>query len=762
MITASVVGIRAAQAVAPAKHMCNVEEWTETLTIAPGESVSVVVDAPPSGQQCGSYTQPSRVTDLTNNFNITVPAGGTAWPWNSTSGNSLAAGTYVFAAKANAIEQEYRIVTYNNVVFQTLKIFVQSPVPGPTGKPTAVAGSNQATVSWSLPTVNPSAVAYTEVYTYVDGDYDELVCTATAPATSCVTDWLPGGTPVQFVTYTYNANDDYDVMSAPSDAVTPTGDATPPFTFCAMNDWSDSVEITLEQSLTLIVAPYPAEPAVGYCVNTTYGNVSTAGGWAAIAAYFDITTTPAGLVWPTAENEPVPVGTYVLTPKSGAVPDRFQVSTVNNTGGSSPNQVLGIDIVRAVPGKTGKPTAVAGDGQATVSWAVPAVNPSAVAYTEVYTYVDGSYDQEVCTVNAPQTSCVVTGLTNGTPVQFVTYAYNSNDDYGPLSDPSDPVTPGVPAPNPAPDSGGETAPDSPTPTPTSALPSAAPPVVVDPLDPIGGTRNPNIPASGLPAGGSVFLVNGQPVPVTITPNSANDPTSLLIEAPGITMKLQGRDDLNDPLGLTSQQALILQSGQTLRSRSLGEQRKTKVQPVAVSSGTGFKPNSVVKFYLLPGTYLGELPTDASGTYEGRVPVTVGLPAGVYTLQANGYAPNGSIRSLSLGALVKQSGAVVRTAKAGTTVRFAANSSVLDAPARTALRALVRKTGKSPITVASLGYVQRSDTNANDQALSTARAKAVGAYLRSLGVKGTYTVDGDGVGGPGAADRKVTVSVTYRK
>ncbi|MSW44235.1 MAG: OmpA family protein, partial [Actinobacteria bacterium] len=312
---------------------------------------------------------------------------------------------------------------------------------------------------------------------------------------------------------------------------------------------------------------------------------------------------------------------------------------------------------------------------------------------------------------------------------------------------------GAPAPAP-------TTPSSPTPSPTPAA-SVPAVVIVDPLDPIGTTRNPSIPAGGVPAGQSLLLVNGQPAPVTVRPNSTNDPTSLLIDAPGLNMRLQGRGGADDPLGLTSQNALILQSEQTLRTRSLTTARKTMVQPTAVSSGSGFKSNSVVKFYILPGTYLGELPTDASGAYEGRVPVAAGVPAGVHTLQANGYAPDGSIRSLSLGVLVKKSAASVRTLRTGTTVQFAANSDVLTAQTKAELRTLVSKTGKSPITVASLGFVQRSGDSANDQALSTTRAKAVGAYLRSLGVKGTYTVRGNGVGGPGAADRKVTVSVTYR-
>ena len=329
----------------------------------------------------------------------------------------------------------------------------------------------------------------------------------------------------------------------------------------------------------------------------------------------------------------------------------------------------------------------------------------------------------------------------------------------PAASPTVPPTPG-----PTSEGGGAPAPVSsstPTPTPTPTPSSSSAPVV-DSLDPIGSTRNPNIPPGGVPAGQSLLLVNGQPAPVTVKPNAASNPTSLVVDAPGLTMSLQGRGGQNDPLGLTSQQALILESAPVLRSRSLATAQKSKVQPTALSSGTGFKANSVVKFYILPGTYLGELPVNATGAYEGRVPVAPGIAPGAHTLQVNGFAPDGSVRSLSLGVLVKSSGASVRTLRAETTIRFAASSPVLTAQGKEALRALVKKTGKAPITVASLGYVQKSGSGANDQALSTARARAVGAYLRSLGVTGNYTVRGDGVGGPGAANRKVDVTVTYRK
>ena len=120
-----------------------------------------------------------------------------------------------------------------------------------------------------------------------------------------------------------------------------------------------------------------------------------------------------------------------------------------------------------------------------------------------------------------------------------------------------------------------------------------------------------VPGSGLRVDSATGAIMGtpstadalasQPVPVTVRPNQANDPFGLVITGPDITMRLEGRGDDSDPLGLTSKQALILQSEvvqRSLRSRS------ATVQPVAKSSGEGFKADSSVRLYILPNTYLG--------------------------------------------------------------------------------------------------------------------------------------------------------------
>ncbi|MBU6245394.1 MAG: putative Ig domain-containing protein, partial [Actinomycetales bacterium] len=83
----------------------------------------------------------------------------------------------------------------------------------------------------------------------------------------------------------------------------------------------------------------------------------------------------------------------------------------------------------------------------------------------------------------------------------------------------------------------------------AAVTPSVKPVVLPNLDPIPNQVNANVPAGGVPAGGSVFLVSGQPVPVTVVPNAPRAATGLDVSGPDFTMRLSGRGDDADPLGL---------------------------------------------------------------------------------------------------------------------------------------------------------------------------------------------------------------------
>ncbi len=122
----------------------------------------------------------------------------------------------------------------------------------------------------------------------------------------------------------------------------------------------------------------------------------------------------------------------------------------------------------------------------------------------------------------------------------------------------------------------------------------------------------------------------------------------------------------------------------------------------------------------------------------------------------------TVRSLSIGVLVKLTAPAVAAARTSTKVFFEPLSAYLTGNGEAALRALVKKTGRNPIRTVSIGFVQPTATTDNDSSLSLLRAKNVAAFMRSIGVKGVFVARGNGAASEaGAAARRVNVSIAYR-
>ena len=102
--------------------------------------------------------------------------------------------------------------------------------------------------------------------------------------------------------------------------------------------------------------------------------------------------------------------------------------------------------VYAAPATPAAVTGVAGDGQVTVTWTAPVDNGSAIVEFEVVSTPDSA----TCTGTGTDTSCVVTGLTNGTKYSFQVRARNAagwsalsakSGTYTPFGPPKKPGTP---------------------------------------------------------------------------------------------------------------------------------------------------------------------------------------------------------------------------------------------------------------------------------------------------------------------------------
>ena len=288
------------------------------------------------------------------------------------------------------------------------------------------------------------------------------------------------------------------------------------------------------------------------------------------------------------------------------------------------------------------------------------------------------------------------------------------------------------------------------PVPAPAAPAPAPaPVVPCTLTTQSAITNPvngNVPVPGMSAGATIMLNGCVAVPTTLTP----DGRSLTVSASGFMMRLEGRGDANDPLGLAGNSILQLVSGPAGTS---------EIRSRALVSGTGAMPGTTVKVYLLPSTYLGEVPVDAAGTFNGSVDIPPGLAPGTYTLQANALGTSGQTRSLSIGVLMKSSKSV--TIPSGrATVRFAKDSAKLTVRAKRELRALAHRIGPSRAHSVVIGYVQRDGTKRDNKELSTARARKAATFLRSIGMRGVVVAKGRGVDAqkPGPRGRRVDVSI----
>lgn len=260
---------------------------------------------------------------------------------------------------------------------------------------------------------------------------------------------------------------------------------------------------------------------------------------------------------------------------------------------------------------------------------------------------------------------------------------------------------------------------------------------------------------GLVASGGLLLVNSTPVPAQVTASKAQAAVS--VSGPGFSLRLQGLRADGRAAPLSAAGSLEVVQGQQLRANGAGFAAATFARVFIFQSSQ--LAAQAGESYVID---LGSIPVDSSGNFLGTLPIPPTLPAGRYTAQVNGYAPDLSVRSVSLPLTLRKAGAATKRVTA--TITFDPLSTRITPKAQRVLRALARRIPKNArgIFMQSVGYVQPTTRQSNDDQLSTARARNAAQAMRRLGIQArTYAVGRGRSTLPGGKGRRVNLTITYR-
>ena len=170
------------------------------------------------------------------------------------------------------------------------------------------------------------------------------------------------------------------------------------------------------------------------------------------------------------------------------------------------------------------------------------------------------------------------------------------------------------------------------------------------------------------------------------------------------------------------------------------------------SGFGFDEMSQVRIYLMSrSTHLGSLMTDKFGDFTGTVAVPADATIGPDTLQINGFTPDRSVRSASLGIRVVKA-EMSKQVSIGSRIYFGYKSFALTAKAKRSLMAMIAQvpTGQG-VSARVTGALRASGATALDRSLAIKRAAVVRRFLKSHGMSGEVT----------SSVRRVAVRDRYR-
>ena len=327
-----------------------------------------------SGATCTSSTSPCTVTGLANGsvYTFKVVTNSTVYGAGSTTASALS-------------------IASNSVTPATVP-------SAPTGVNTT-PGIGKVNVSWTAPSSNGSPITSYQVQAYdADGNaVNGATCITTAPSTTCdVSSNLVAGN-----NYTFK-------VTATSSAGT---SAASPASAAAAINAAPSAPL----SVSAVAANASATVTWGAPANS---NGSTITGYTVTA--YDSNNNVAGTCTSVA-----PATTCVVNGLTNGAPYSFTVTATNSIGTSITSSASAAVTPSTIPNPPTGVTASMGDAQATISFIAPSNNGGSVVLSYTATSNPGNF---TCTVNAPATSCTVTGLTNGTAYTFTVQSTNKNGD----------------------------------------------------------------------------------------------------------------------------------------------------------------------------------------------------------------------------------------------------------------------------------------------------------------------------------------------
>ncbi len=273
----------------------------------------------------------------------------------------------------------------------------------PTGV-TAVAGNGQATITFTAPAINGGSPITGYRVTSTPGN---IVETTMNVDTTVVVTGLTNGTTYTFTVEALNAAG-YGAVSEASAAVTP---------------------------MTVPVAPTGVTAVAGNGQATITFTAPSNNGGSSITGY-RVTSTPGNHVVTTTNDDT----TVEVTGLTNGTSYTFTVEAMNEVGYGAASAASSAVTPKTVPVAPTEVTAVAGNGQATITFTAPSDNGgSAITGYRV----TSTPDNIVATTMNDSTTVAVTGLTNGTSYTFTVEALNAAG-YGAASTASDAVTPTAP------------------------------------------------------------------------------------------------------------------------------------------------------------------------------------------------------------------------------------------------------------------------------------------------------------------------------